>query len=1759
MKKGLLCFLFLILSVSVNCSAEPAGRKLTIMVYMCGSNLESSYGSASADIQEILEAKYDSSQVTVLLMTGGTSFWHYGYDADKTGIVEFRGNRSRVVWSEDALDMGDPATLTQFLSFGAEEYPAEDYALIMWNHGGGPMEGVCWDELFSMDSLTLSEFTQALDDTAFSQKLLWIGFDACLMSSAEVASAIAPYADYMIASQETEPAKGWNYSFLNDIEKDTGGAETGRDIVDSYFRALSDSAETLTLACIDLSKVQTILTSLDSFFTPIGADLDKDSFSRLSDLRFSSTSFGKSVRGFDGNSYDLVDLADLVKNYSKNSNGSRVLSAVEEAVVYSRSSIEGASGLSVYHPFSNKEKYMDKWKEEYQDLSFSSGYEIYVEKFGSLLTGEVMADWSDLLTEDLGTDGQGNNLFSLQLTPEQQEVFGEAELLILAARDKDNGVYGTQVSAQEGQRTNRTFYSPVGVAAAKMDDRGRITAACTDRALYAADDTGTPLLGPLPYTISEDGKVFYVQAGYEDASGRENPAGNLPVIFNGILGEDGYTLEMISVQAFDPVSGTYTNRIPVHEEEYTRLNFSPELREMPEASAALPGFEKWSDKDRPGTGESLTIRLPVSWRLQFFDTQLSAAQLYASFQITDSQQNSYSSIPVPIMNPNLEDISVFPRDVEEDEYRIRTYLLRDTSPLSPGLNLVIEATNLSRWKMHLACTNILMNDRQAAVDSLDGIPIQVSNMEPGETRVDTFHIAQTQLTGLESLSSLSMTVNAYYENHFSSNNSREVYLSSENCDLTGIAPERKDPIAEAEDSGMTWQLLSFEENAYGDWTGTLYIDNPTAEGFSGSCSIAANGIMLSGDMNLEVSPCSCSYYSFAVQDEVSPLAGLSINRNTFWYLSEDHLIARYGFSSLESLTILEHTGYTINHSVTLPLTEPLNLRGYRIPEVLPETKPLVYGDVEVQIERVFLADDGVGLRLLFLNHTERDISVQIGERSLNGRIVSQNSDSLYVAAQGKTVHNTDFNGRDFLTEGEEIRDAGMLFRINDDYSSPIVHLTVNAPQDGGHYLEPESYDAVPVVLERPELVFVSPEVTEEDRYTLRVDGEFINGSQKLFDGDRLDPSQSHLRLTMNLTNLSDDACWYSFSNITFNGQRVTDETWLINEVEAGGSREISAVISMEQLRGLDEIREISCDMEYYIPGDYLNAERSRLVLETEPCLVKSLVPPQITPLAAGEDDQLLWELLLAEEDADGKLRMLLHAVNQSGEVYDHSYVEIILNDMYLCRVFIDAYVLEPGMDFILEIEEDNMLAVPVYETEVYGHTYDLGKQYYPMGDHFLERFGIHEISELRIYTDVGYISMAADQPAVVTLKDPLPLTDVPRVSEEEGFPLITGGPEMNLHSLLVGDDGVSLFIEIINEKDEPVYFCPESAQLNGINCELYGSYRNIDVPPECRTLTRVSIKTGAGNDEPQQGDVIRDISIRWLVRLKDVGEIHFETPFSLLKEAPLGAAGGVVLTGADILRNLSRTRLLMYTLPEMEAESFSRVRLIPALENEKTDVFVEGSASVFLMRENSRLVQEDDPEEEYRWLPTMERLCTVELKKDEEGVVSGDFSGLVIANSQGEPLESVEFPYEEEPEDRIAVLDMAMYRNEKDFLSVPEEGSLADSPLDYHLVAVCLLDLTGEKPQIGGGYAEAYTADWEEVTEAVVEEEAVQTAAAERQVRITKEGQVIQTVYQKYPVVSLRDLGFVRADKLPGKLFVEYEVHYQDGTEETFMEGYPYS
>ncbi len=172
---------------------------------------------------------------------------------------------SKVVDDLGEVSMSDPQTLVDFATWAIQTYPADNYVLILSDHGMGwpggltdpkPSSVRSTDYIFARGVQGNMMFTEDIDQalgeirrqTGIDQFEL-VGLDACLMSHLEVYSALAPHARYVVNSQETEPALGWAYAgFLRALEDNPGmdGAELGRQIVSTYIeedqRILNDEA-----------------------------------------------------------------------------------------------------------------------------------------------------------------------------------------------------------------------------------------------------------------------------------------------------------------------------------------------------------------------------------------------------------------------------------------------------------------------------------------------------------------------------------------------------------------------------------------------------------------------------------------------------------------------------------------------------------------------------------------------------------------------------------------------------------------------------------------------------------------------------------------------------------------------------------------------------------------------------------------------------------------------------------------------------------------------------------------------------------------------------------------------------------------------------------------------------------------------------------------------------------------------------------------------------------------------------------------------------------------------------------------------------------------------------------------------------------------------------------------------------------------------------------------------------------------------------
>lgn len=357
----------------------------TIMVYMCGSDLETDSGMATADINEMLYAEIGDN-VNIIIETGGARQWN-------NSVISSTTNQRYQVTADGllALDknvgkraMTDPATLTDFITYCADRFPANRYGLILWDHGSGSLGGFGYDQLFpASGSMSVSELYGALElaDVNFD----FIGFDACLMATLETAYMLNYRADYMIASEETEPGIGWYYTnWISRLSANTSmpTAALGKLIVDDYIARCRAEvpSQTATLSVVDLVALNNKGdAALRSFAGSADSQLDTD-YRLIANARGDAREFGRSQ-------FDQVDLIDLAENVDSDQ-ARQLIDVLSQCISYNRTSanITNANGLAIYFPY-DELKNFSVMLDVYEQIGMSEEYTALVQKFANLVVG----------------------------------------------------------------------------------------------------------------------------------------------------------------------------------------------------------------------------------------------------------------------------------------------------------------------------------------------------------------------------------------------------------------------------------------------------------------------------------------------------------------------------------------------------------------------------------------------------------------------------------------------------------------------------------------------------------------------------------------------------------------------------------------------------------------------------------------------------------------------------------------------------------------------------------------------------------------------------------------------------------------------------------------------------------------------------------------------------------------------------------------------------------------------------------------------------------------------------------------------------------------------------------------------------------------------------------------------------------------------------------------------------------------------------
>ncbi|HEU5099897.1 MAG TPA: clostripain-related cysteine peptidase [Roseiflexaceae bacterium] len=294
----------------------------TVLVYLDGdNNLER---DALADLNE-MERVGSNERINIVVQldrihqSGPEDDTSNGdWDSTKRFLVEQDDDRETIASRElDDLgeqNMGDPQTLVDFATWGVKQYPAQRYALILWDHGSS-WAGIAFDDTDGEKGISMPELEVALRTTqaqAGIDRFDLIGFDACLMSQLDVLQAIAPYGRVGVASAELEPNDGWSWDvWLEQLNRDPAqdASAVGTSIVDSYQQYYQDgNDDTVTLAAFDLQKIEAVRDGLGSLSDAMLNDLG-GSYQAIAEARSAAAAYSQPKP----EEFSAVDLGDFTR------------------------------------------------------------------------------------------------------------------------------------------------------------------------------------------------------------------------------------------------------------------------------------------------------------------------------------------------------------------------------------------------------------------------------------------------------------------------------------------------------------------------------------------------------------------------------------------------------------------------------------------------------------------------------------------------------------------------------------------------------------------------------------------------------------------------------------------------------------------------------------------------------------------------------------------------------------------------------------------------------------------------------------------------------------------------------------------------------------------------------------------------------------------------------------------------------------------------------------------------------------------------------------------------------------------------------------------------------------------------------------------------------------------------------------------------------------------------------------------------------
>jgi len=339
-----------------------AAKDWTIMVFVNAKNNLESYGLGDVNEMEKIGSDNNVNIVAELgRVTGyssddgdwtGSRRYLIQKDADTTKIT------SPIVMEIPKSDMGSWEYLVGFSKWAMEKYPAKHYVLIVWNHGAGwnkdmdfeSTKGISYDDETG-NHITTPQMSQAMAQIG---KIDIFAMDACLMQMAEVGYEIKDYADYIVASEETEPGDGYTYdTWLGPLaaKPAMSAEELSKTMVNSYtdhYQAINQGGTQSSIKTASFGKLAQLL---DGWTAEVMAAND---LANVKNARTKAQAFYYST---NKDLYHFVKLvSDATANAAVAAKGKELMNFLKtDLIVLNRATgakYANATGLAIYIPTS---------------------------------------------------------------------------------------------------------------------------------------------------------------------------------------------------------------------------------------------------------------------------------------------------------------------------------------------------------------------------------------------------------------------------------------------------------------------------------------------------------------------------------------------------------------------------------------------------------------------------------------------------------------------------------------------------------------------------------------------------------------------------------------------------------------------------------------------------------------------------------------------------------------------------------------------------------------------------------------------------------------------------------------------------------------------------------------------------------------------------------------------------------------------------------------------------------------------------------------------------------------------------------------------------------------------------------------------------------------------------------------------------------------------------------------------------------------